>query len=148
MVDIVRVSKTIEAPQKFVFDWCTDFREDDPKITGSLGKRKILEKTRKKAIYVSTYKGSDGASKTNVNIVTLKPPTSWHLDQFGEEDNEVGEYKLTKVGKNKTRLDMVFKETWKDIAEIPSIEEQISGVNRFWDIYVAALEKEYQSTKQ
>jgi hypothetical protein len=147
-VDTVKIAKTIKAPQKYVFDWCTDFREDDPKITGSSSRRKVLERNKKKVVYVSTYKGGDGAIKTNVNIVTLKPPTSWHLDQFGEEDNETGEYTLTSLAKNKTRLDMVFKETWKDIAAIPSVEEQEAQVNRIWDIYVAALEKEYQSLSQ
>jgi hypothetical protein len=145
MVDTIKVSKTMNAPQKFVYQWCTDFTEEDPKLTGSSSKRKILEKSRRKVVYVTTYKGSDGGSKTSVCIVALKPNNAWHLDAYGEEDFEIGDYKLKRLGKNKTRLDMVFKETWKDIAEIPSIEEQISGTNRVWDLYVAALEKEYQS---
>lgn len=146
MPDIVKVSKTINAPLKFAYEWCTDFRDDDPKISGSSTKRKVLEKNRKKSIYVVTYKGSDGATKMNVNIVSLKPPNSWHLDQFGEEDNEVGEYKLVKLGRNKTRIDMIFKETWKDISQIPSLEEQSAGVNRVWDIFVSAIEHDYQSS--
>ena len=105
----------------------------------------MLEKTKKRVVYIATYKGADGNTKMNVNLVMLHPNTSWHLDQFGEEDNEVGDYKLTRLGKEETRLDMVFKETWKNIAQVPSLQEQISSTNRVWDKYVSALEQEYQA---
>jgi hypothetical protein len=39
-----RVSRVINAPLKFVYDWCTDFRENDNKIPGSRT-RIILQKT-------------------------------------------------------------------------------------------------------
>jgi hypothetical protein len=146
MVDIVKVSKVINAPKKFVYEWCTDFSSEDPKMTGSGNVRRIIEKTRKKAVYVNTYEGEDGKPKMNVNIVALKPSSFWHLDQFGEEDNETGDYKLTRLGKNKTRLDMVFKESWKDIAQIPSIDEQSAGIHRVWDKYISVLEKEYRDS--
>jgi hypothetical protein len=145
-MDVTKVSKTINAPAKFVYEWCTDFSEDDPKITGSSSKRIIVEKTKKKAIYVVNYTGSDGKQKTNVNIVSLNPAKSWHLDQFGQEDNETGDYKITSLGKNKTRLDMTFKEKWKDIAKIPSIKEQRDGTEEFWDKLVSALEKDFANS--
>ena len=147
-MDVIKVSKTIDAPRRYVYDWCTDYRDTDPQITGSKSQRRVLEKTKKRAIYVQIYEGADGKEKVAVDIVTLKPPSSWHLDYFGEEDDEIGEYRLTKLREGKTRLDMVFKEKWKDIAKIPSIEEQIRSTNEVWDKYVAALEKEYKSRKK
>jgi hypothetical protein len=138
----IRVSKVINAPMKFVFNWCTDFREDDPQLTGSKSKRIILEKTRKRVVYASLYTGNDGSQKVGVNIVTLKPPSSWHLEFFGEEDNEIGDYKLVSQGKNKTKLNMVFKETWKT-PTVPTIEEQVESTSKTWDQYVQALEREY-----
>ncbi|MDA4124945.1 MAG: SRPBCC family protein [Thaumarchaeota archaeon] len=146
-MDVIRVSKTINAPLRYVYDWCTDFRDTDPQITGSKSQRRIVEKTRKRTIYVQIYEGADGREKVAVDIVTLKPHTSWHLDYFGEEDDETGEYRLKKLGESKTRLDMVFTEKWKDIAKVPSIEEQMQSTNEVWDKYVAALEKEYKSSK-
>jgi hypothetical protein len=140
-----RATKTINAPVRFVFNWCTDFREDDPALTGSSSERKILDKTKKRVVYTSIYKGSDGTQKIGVNIVTLKAPTTWHLDYFGEEDNEIGDYKLTALGKNKTKLSMVFKETWK--IDQPTVEEQVESTNKTWDKYVAAIEQEYDSSK-
>jgi len=144
-MDVIKVSKTINAPLRYVYDWCTDYRETDPQITGSKSQRRVLQKTKKRVIYVQIYEGADGKEKVAVDIVTLKPPTSWHLDYFGEEDDEIGEYRLKKSGEGKTRLDMVFKERWKDIAKIPSIEEQIRSTNEVWDKYIASLEKEYKS---
>jgi hypothetical protein len=49
------VSEIINAPLRFVFDWCTDFREDDNQITGSKTLRKIMQRTKRRAIYISTY---------------------------------------------------------------------------------------------
>lgn len=147
-MDVIRVSKTINVPMQYAYDWCTDYRETDPQITGSKSQRRVLQKTKKRAIYVQIYEGVDGKEKVAVDIVTLKPPTSWHLDYFGEEDDETGEYRLKKLGEGKTRLDMVFKEKWKNIAEIPSIEEQIRSTNEVWDKYIAAQEKEYKSRKK
>jgi len=146
-MDVTRVSKTINAPLRYIFNWCTDFREDDPQITGSKSQRKILEKTKKRVIYAQVYEGADGKDKMAVDIIMLKPPSSWHLDYFGEEDDETGEYRLKSLGKNKTRLDMVFREKWKNIAKVPSIEEQMRNTNEVWDKYVAALEKDYNSER-
>ncbi len=145
-MDVLRASKVIDAPLKFVYEWCTDFSPGDPQITGSSSRRTILEKTKKRAIYVVSYKGADGSPKLNVNIVSLKPPNAWHLDQFGEEDNETGDYVLTSLGKGRTRLDMVFKERWKRIAKIPSIKEQITNTEKVWNKYAAALKKDYSNS--
>jgi len=139
---IIRVSKTINAPLRFAFNWCTDFREDDPQLTGSKSRRITLEKTKKRVVYAEVYTGDDGNQKVGVNIVTLKSPTSWNLEFFGEEDNEIGDYKLSSLGKNKTKLNMVFKETWKT-ETIPTVEERAESTNKVWDQYVAALEKEF-----
>jgi hypothetical protein len=144
-LQVVRVTKTVNAPARFVFNWCTDFRDDDPTLTGSKGQRKILEKTKKRAVYASVYPGADGKEKIGVNIVTFKAPTSWHLEYFGEEDNEIGDYKIVSLGKTKTKLNMVFKETWK-VDPVPSIEEQIESTGKVWDKYVQALESEYNSS--
>jgi hypothetical protein len=145
MVQTIKATKTINAPMKYVFNWCTDFREDDPALTNSTSQRKILERTKKRVVYVSTYTGADGNEKVGVNIVTLKSPSSWHLEYLGEEDIEIGDYKLTSLGKNKTKLSMVFKESWK-IKE-PTIQEQVDSTNKSWDMYTEALERDYASSK-
>jgi hypothetical protein len=142
----IKVTKTINAPLRYVFNWCTDFREDDPALTNSKGSRKILEKTKKRVVYAQLDPQEDGTQKIGVDYVTLKSPNSWHLEYFGEDDNEIGDYKLTSLGKSKTKLTMVFKESWK-LEKVPTIEEQVESTSRTWDKYVAALEQDYNSGK-
>ncbi len=139
----VRVSKTINAPLRYVYDWCTDYRDDDPHIIGSKRRRKILDKTKKRVVYVEIYDGADGKQKVVVDIVTLTPPNSWHLDFYGEDFDEEGEYKLRSLGRGKTRLDILFKEEWK-VADFPSADEQIEQSSKIWDKYIAALEKDHR----
>jgi hypothetical protein len=140
-----RVSKIINAPMKFVFDWCTDFREDDNQITGSKTQRKILEKTKHRVIYISAYE-RDGKGVSGVNIVTLKPPNAWHLEYVGEEEDEIGRYKLKRLGPSRTRLDMIFTEKYR-VNNAPTKEEDRSHTEQMWDKYVAALETDFSSSR-
>jgi hypothetical protein len=80
-----------------------------------------------------------------VNIVSLKPPTRWHLDYVGQEADEIGEYRLTRQGPKKTKLDMRFKVKYK-IHGAPTSAEEAKQIGIVWDKYVRALEKEF-STK-
>ena len=145
-MQVIRVSKTINAPLRYVYNWCTDFREDDPALTGSKTSTKILEKTKKRVVFSNLSTTDDGSQKIGVNFVALKPPNSWHLDYFGEDENEIGDYKLSSLGRDKTKLSMVFKEAWKT-EKIPTVEEQVESTNRFWDKLIIALDKEYSSSK-
>lgn len=138
-------STTFNAPIKYVFDWCTDYSSDDYKLSGGKYPRIVLEKTRRRAVFASYKQGRDGNPKLAVRIVSLYPSKySWHLDYFGEEDLETGEYKLTQVGKNKTRLDMSFNHKWK-LGQGPSREEFRKHLKDVWGKYGAALEREYAS---
>ena len=139
------VSKTIRAPLRFVYDWCTDYRESDPKITGSKVKRKILLKTLHRVIYTSAYMSS-GEPRSAVNVVTLYPPRAWHLDFISYEDDEAGDYVLTKLGPRRTKLDMTFIEHYK-IGKAPTKAQDVKHTHEVWDKYVAALERDYAHRK-
>jgi hypothetical protein len=136
-----RVTKTINAPLKFVYDWCTDYREDDNQITGSKTQFRILQKTNRRVVYLRTSE-LDGKTMIGVKMVTLRPPKAWHLDQVGEDEDAIGIYKLTREGPEHTRLDMTFTERYK-ISNAPTKEEDRNHTSRMWDKYVAALEKDY-----
>ena len=138
-----RVTKTINAALKFVYDWCTDYREDDNLITGSKAQFKILQKTNRRVIYLRTSE-RDGKTMIGVKMVTLRPPRAWYLDQVGEDEDAIGIYKLKRVGPEKTRLDMTFTEKYK-ISDAPTKEEDRKVTDQMWDKYVAALEKDYAS---
>jgi hypothetical protein len=138
-----RVKKTINAPLKFVYDWCTDYREDDNQITGSKVQFKILQKTNSRVIYLRTYEQA-GKAMIGVKIVTLRPPKAWYLDQVGEDEDAIGIYKLTRVGPEKTKLNMTFTEKYK-ISDAHTKEEDRNQTDQMWDKYVAALEEDYAS---
>lgn len=93
--DVVRFSRIIDAPLGFVYDWCTDYREDDNRITRSKSRRRILEKTRQRVIYTTREKGAKSAGAAS--IVTLHPPDTWHVDSIGDNRDIVGDYRLTKL---------------------------------------------------
>jgi len=117
-----RISKDIEAPLPFVYDWCTDYREDDGKLTGSRRKKKILEKTKSRVIYTSSCL-ENGKLVGRVSIISLVPPNAWYLETAGDPlEQYTGDYKLTKLGSNKTRLDMAFDTRYGPDAKVPTKE--------------------------
>jgi hypothetical protein len=141
---VYKHSRIFNVPVKFAYDWCTDYSPEDSKIVGSKFPRIVLEKTKNRAVYASFKPGRDGKPKLAVRVVTLHPRTySWHLDYFAEEDLEVGEYTLTRLGANRTRFDMALKNTWKH-GKGPSREELEADAKRVWDKYAPAIELDYR----
>jgi hypothetical protein len=140
------LSKTFNAPLDFVYAWCTDFRGDDLKMLGSKDVRNLHEKTEGRVIWtVERKKPSRGTDP--VRVVWLRPPDSWHLETCGD-GSEVGDYKLRAVGKNRTRLDMIFTETYKSKRGIPSESELKAEAAGHWKAYAKTLEREYENSRQ
>jgi len=135
-----RFSKIINAPVRFVYDWCTDYSAKDPNIPGAKQRRRIIEKTKNRAVYINQMK--DAKTRTTVNIVKFHPPDRWHLDLIGEERNGTGEYRLRKVGPRRTRLDITLEMKWK-IAEAPTRTEFHQYISSLWSKYVVALERDF-----
>ncbi len=140
-----RISRVINAPLRFVYSWCVDFREDDPMIWGSKAKRMILEKTKRRVIYMSTHRRRRRTIAV-VRIVTLRRPDAWHLDLVGQERDEIGDYHLTRLGPRKTRLEITFRANYR-IANAPTKEEDTKLTNKTWDKYIAALERDYEHSR-
>jgi hypothetical protein len=141
-----KVSKIIKAPLRYVYNWCTDYREDDPKITGTTTKRKILLRTKNRVIYTSNYV-TNGKARTAVNVVTLYPPKAWHLDFIGDEDDEIGDYNLKALNPRLTKLQMKFTEHYKT-PNVPTKAQDIAHTREIWDKYVVALERDYGIRKR
>jgi hypothetical protein len=138
-----KMSETFNAPMEYVFTWCTDFREDDNKFTGSKSVRKILESTPERVVWHIRYKEGKGFAE-GVRAVWLNPPKSWHLDTCGD-GREVGDYKLTPLGKSKTRLDMKFVVTYDSKDEVEDKDEWDSYGVEHWKIYKKALEADFKA---
>jgi len=139
-----RVSKTFNAPIRFVYTWCTDFREDDAKMLGSKLRRIFHEKTKERVIWTIT--GEDLPTGTDpVRVVWLRPPDSWHLETCGDEVL-VGDYKLMAVGKSKTRLDLTFAKTYANREDALDRETFERGTLDHWDHYTKFLESDYKKS--
>ena len=141
-----RVSKIVRAPLSYTYDWCTDFRETDPKLTGSKNKRRMLFRTKHRVVYVSQYMRR-GQLRDAINVVTLYPKKFWHLDFHGDEDDETGEYALARLDAKRTRLKMTFTEAYK-IRNAPTKAADIKHTNEIWNKYVATLEKDYARARR
>jgi hypothetical protein len=136
-----QVSKTIKAPIKYVYEWCTDFRSNDGKFS----------KTRHKVIHV----GSDRvvriiervtpieSPKVAVELVRLIPPYAWHKDQIGVTDLDSMDYKLAGLGSGLTRLTLSITERWMT-RKHPTRSQWVRNANKYWDSLVAALEEDYR----
>jgi hypothetical protein len=98
------ISKTIDALLKFVYEWCTDFRDDDPQLTGGKIKRKVVEKTKERVVYMADYT-LKGKRYWHASVIALKPPNAWHLETACDPyEREIGDYKLTSLWKNKHKV--------------------------------------------
>jgi hypothetical protein len=139
------ISKVIGAPVGYTYAWLTDFRNEDPLTIGAQFPRNILRKRKDEFVWIQHYK-RDGVEKEGVRLVTLKPPNSWHNEAINEEKEMVFDYRLTAVGKNKTKLTLTVKATYWTI-EPESRSELERVLNMDWDKYVAALEAAYLSGK-
>ncbi len=143
----LRFQKLIHAPLPFVYAWCTDFREDDDRITNSIYhyRAKIVLREPRRVVRVIAVPGRDRNRNTEVEIIHLLPPDRWRLEKFSVTDDNVGSYRLTRLGRNLTRLDMRFRETWK--TQHPADRGRYRTLfNRVWDRYVEVIEAEYQRT--
>jgi len=134
-----QISRTFNAPLRFVYDWCTDYSEADPKITGAKLRRIIIGKTKNRAVYINLPNAGTGVT---INIVTFHPPDRWHMSLIGEERNGAGEYHLTKHGPGSTKLHVSLKMKWKTRA--PTKTEFHGRLNSMWAKYAAALERDYK----
>ncbi len=101
------LKKSFSPPLDFVYAWCTDYRDDDHIISGDSSRRRIESASREKCAWI-LHDSKRRRSAERVRIVTLMPPSSWHLDRFGERYDITGDYALASKGKEKTELKMSF----------------------------------------
>jgi hypothetical protein len=138
------ISKTFNAPLDFVYAWCTDFREDDSRMTGGKTRRHFLERTKDRIIWTVAYQ-DHGKKVEGFRVVWLQPPDAWKLDTCGD-GRERGDYKLKARGKNKTMLDMTFKVSYDTKEEVEPRKTWEGDSMKSWDAYGRHLEKDYRAS--
>jgi hypothetical protein len=139
-----RFRKLVHAPLPFVYAWCTDYREDDDRITDSIYqyRAKIVLRETDRIVRIITVPGSDRNRSTDIEIISLRPPDRWRLDKLSVTDDETGSYRLTRRGTALTYLDMRFHRKWKT-ARMPNQARYRALFNQVWDRYVEVIERDY-----
>jgi hypothetical protein len=138
------ISKTVDAPIKFVYTWCTDFRVDDGKLSKSKPRYKVIRVSPDRVVRIRISSQRVRAPAVALELVRLRPPNSWHVDQIDETDLAAANYKLTRLGPNRTRVTITGTERWMTRIH-PDRSEYIEHVGSYWDTLVAALEARYRA---
>lgn len=139
---VARVSKVIRVPLRYAYDWLTDYRADDGKFSRSRPRYRVLRLSEDRVVRVRCSPRSAEALKVAVELVRLRPPDAWHLDQIDEADLNSVDYKLTRLGPRKTHLTLDLVERWM-VPDFPEKADWVRGTNLNWDRLVAALEERY-----
>lgn len=138
------ITMKIKAPLDYAFKWCTDFDEGDTKITQSDSNRVLIEKKTDRVIYVMLAE-NDGNTRGRAYIVRLKPPNSWNMKAYGNGSDSTGEYKLTRISPDLTKLTVTFAHNFYDVAAMPAKSKKKLDSQATWNKYISALETDYRN---
>jgi hypothetical protein len=142
----VRVSLVIQAPSRYVYEWCTDYRSDDGRLSGGrLPPRfRVLRISPRRVVRIRVARGTGRDPALAVELIRLNPPRSWHMDQIDENDQQSVDYKVSSVGRARTRFQLLSTERWLT-AEFPTPEALRAQITRTWTRFAAALEADYRA---
>lgn len=141
------ITKVINAPLRFTFSWLTDYQESDPALIASKRRRIILDRSKKRVVFVGLLDEDEGNTHVSVYDVKLKPPDGWHYDIFDSDRSGTGDYKLKRLSSESTGIRIIFKNRYKNSARVDSAKEYSARLSEHWDKYVAALEADYSSSR-
>ncbi len=142
----VRVSLVVHAPSRYVYDWCTDYRSDDRRFSSARPRPniRVIRVLPDRVLRLRVSRGSGRNPRVTVDLVRLSPPRSWHLDQIDETDLQAVDYRVSAIGRARTRLQLLVTERWIT-PEFPTPDALRAQVRRTWSRFVAALEADYQA---
>jgi hypothetical protein len=142
----VRLSLVIHAPARYVYDWCTDYRSDDSRLSRHRPRPtyRVIRVSPRRVVRVRILRESGRDPAIAVDVVRLNPPRSWHLDQIDETDRQALDYRVRAVGRARTRLSLLSTERWVT-PKFPTRAALRAQIARTWGHLVAALEADYRA---
>jgi hypothetical protein len=140
----VRLSLMIDAPSRYVYDWCTDYRSDDGRFSNGRASYRVVKISPRRVVRIRVSRGSGRDPRIAVELVSLHPPYLWHLDQIDQTDQQSLDYRVTSVGRARTRLQLLVTERWVT-PKFPSREALRGQVKATWTRFVAAVEADYRA---
>jgi hypothetical protein len=142
----VRLSLAIRAPSRYVYEWCTDYRSDDGRFSRARPRPtfQVIRISARRVLRIRVHRGRGRDPAIAVELVRLNPPHSWHLDQIDETDRQSLDYRVTAIGRARTRLHLLVTERWVT-PDHPTKEELRARVAATWARFAAALEVDYRA---
>jgi hypothetical protein len=137
------------APLDFVFGWCTDYRTDDARREQDAYVRRILARSRRRVTYEDLGDEKGGGWWWSHYEVTLRPPDRWTAMSVGSHRTLELEYRLSRRGPERTRLDLTWSRRTSGLApaRIPrGPYERATAVA--WKHFAAALEMDYRASRR
>jgi hypothetical protein len=141
----VRVSTEIRAPLKYVYEWCTDYRTDDWRISTRRphSRFRVVKVSPHQVLRIRLSSNATPDPDVCVDVVRLSPPHSWHTNQIDARDLEAVDYHLTRLGRDRTRIDLLVTERWM-FAEHPTRAQVAQQVRTVWARFAALIEADYR----
>ena len=143
------VTAEFRAPLPFVFRWCTDFRPNDDRLEGESYDRRVVRRARRNVVFEDLSDASSGGWSWVRHVVTLSPPDHWHSESLGSHRTASIDYRLTALGPERTRLDLVWRRRPTALAGRPPSKATIEReTTRGWRNFARALERDYRRTRR
>jgi hypothetical protein len=141
-----RISLVIQAPSRYVYGWCTDYRSDDGRLSKARPRPRfrVIRISPRRVVRIRIHQGSGRDPALTVERIRLNPPHSWHMDQFDEADQQSVDYRVSAVGRARTRFQLLSTERWltPDFPTREALRAQIAGT---WARFAAAIEEDYRA---
>lgn len=142
----VRISLVIRAPARYVYEWCTDYRSDDGRFSKARPRPRfrVVRISPRRVLRIRVSKGSGRDPALAVEVIRLNPPRSWHQDQIDETDQQSVDYRVSSVGRARTRFLLLSTERWLT-PEFPTREVLRARIAGVWARFAAAIEEDYRA---
>ena len=135
----------IRAPWRYVYEWCTDYRASDSRFSRrSRSTFRVIRVSPRRVVRIRMTPGRGRDPAIAVDLVRLNPPHSWHLDQIDETDRQSLDYRVTAMGRTRTRLHLLSTERWVT-PDHPTKEELRVQIAATWARFGAACEVDYRA---
>jgi hypothetical protein len=142
----VRISLVIQAPSRYVYEWCTDYRSDDGRLSSRRPPPRfhVIRISPRRLVRIRVYRGPGRDPALTVERIRLNPPRSWHQDQLDETDQQSVDYRVSSVGRARTRLQLLSTERWLT-PDFPKREALRAQIAETWARFAAAIEADYRA---
>jgi hypothetical protein len=142
------VTAVFRAPLAYVFAWCTDFDVHDDRREKDRYTRKIIERTPRRVVFEDLVDSDQGWNWAR-HVVTLHPPDRWHSDSVGTHRTLTIDYVLTRLPRDRTRLDLRWKRRRTALATTKVSKRVIEkSATQAWRHFANELEKDLRKSRK